>query len=45
MAQKAADDMAAVTLINGRIPVHEVFPTLLRLVSGNDFNLFIHGNL
>ena len=44
-AQEAADDIAAVTLIDGRIPVQEVFPTLFCFVSGNDLNLFIHGNL
>ncbi|WP_371299467.1 hypothetical protein [Schaedlerella sp.] len=40
-AQEAADDMAAVTLINGRIPVQEFFPPLFCFVGGNDFNLFI----
>lgn len=45
VAQEAADDIAAVTHIDGRIPVQEVFPTLFCFVSGNDLNLFIHGNL
>lgn len=45
VAQEAADDIAAVTLIDGRIPVQEVFPTLFCFVRGNDLNLFIHGNL
>lgn len=45
VAQEAADDIVAVTLIDGRNPVQEVFPTLFCFVSGNDFNLFIHGNL
>lgn len=44
-AQEAADDIAAVALINGRIPVQEVFPTLFCFVGGNDFGLFIHGDL
>ena len=44
-AQEAADDIAAVALINGRIPVQEVFPTFLCFVGGNDFGLFIHGDL
>ena len=39
------EDIAAVTLINGRIPVEEVLPILFCFVSGNDLNLFIHGNL
>lgn len=45
VTQEAADDISAVTLIDGRIPVHEVCPTFFRFVSGNDFHLFIHGNL
>lgn len=45
MAQEAADDIAAVTLIDGRIPVQEAFPALFCFVGGNDFSLFIHGNL
>lgn len=45
VAEEAADDIPAITLINGRIPVQELFPTLFCFVSGNDFNLFIHGNL
>lgn len=45
VAQEAADDIAAVTLIDGRIPVQEAFHPPLCFVSGNDFSLFIHGNL
>ena len=45
MAQEAADDIAAVALINGRIPVQEVFPTLFCFVGRNDFSLFIYRNL
>ncbi|RKI73994.1 hypothetical protein D7V90_23775 [bacterium 1xD42-87] len=45
VVQEAADDIAAVTLIDGRIPVQEAFPALFCFVSGNDFSLFIHGNL
>lgn len=43
--QEAADDIAAVALIDGRVPVQDVFPAFFCFVGGNDFNLFIHGNL
>ena len=45
VAEEAADDISAITLIDGRIPVQEIFRPLFCFVSGNDFNLFIHGKL
>ena len=45
VAEEAADDISAITLIDRRIPVQEIFKPLFCFVSGNDFNLFIHGNL
>ncbi len=39
------DTTPSVTLIDGRVPVQEAFPALFCFVSGNDFSLFIHGNL
>lgn len=45
MAEEAADDIPAVTFIDGRIPVQEIFQTRFCFVGRNNFNLFRYGNL
>ena len=39
VVQKGADDMSAVTLINGWILVHENLPAQLFLMTGNDLDM------
>lgn len=45
MVQEGADDMAAVTFVNGRIEIHKIFKTFPVLMGRNDFNVFLHGYL
>jgi hypothetical protein len=43
--KKTADDIAAVTFINGRITIHKRIPAFAGFVAGDDFRLFRQGNL
>ena len=41
--EEAADDIAAVAFVNGRVMLHKAFPSFPVFMRGNDINVFFDG--
>ena len=41
--KEAADDIAAVAFVNGRVMLHKAFPSFPVFMRGNDINVFFDG--